>query len=310
MSKAIDYEKFERNANKKYNNKFKYFKDSYTDYHTKTKILCPKHGEIWMIPFDHIHHKAACYECGKESRIEKRRKKIDFYIEQANKVHNYIYDYSKAIYIGTHSKLEIICKEHGSFWQRAKDHLTGCICPKCASISTGNFHRMTFEEFEEKSRLIHGNKYSYFKDSFISAMKKAKILCPKHGYFWQSPNSHYFGEGCKRCSHCVSRMETKWLDYNNIEINNRNCIMPGLDKRISVDGWKEINGEIYVYEFYGSFWHGDPRIFDKDRVNNVTKCTFGHLYQKTINREEVIKKAGYKLITMWEKDFKESQKLK
>ena len=30
----------------------------------------------------------------------------------------------------------------------------------------------------------------------------------------------------------------------------------------------------------------------------------GELYRKTLEREELIKNAGYNLITMWEKDFK------
>ena len=42
------------------------------------------------------------------------------------------YDYSKVIYEKSLSKVCIICKEHGEFWQTPGDHLTGDGCSKCA----------------------------------------------------------------------------------------------------------------------------------------------------------------------------------
>ena len=35
------------------------------------------------------------------------------------------YDYSKVIYLKSKSKVEIICKEHGSFYQTPNNHLKG-----------------------------------------------------------------------------------------------------------------------------------------------------------------------------------------
>lgn len=49
--------------------------------------------------------------------------------EKARKVHGDKYDYSKVKYVNLLTKVEIICPEHGSFWQVPKNHLAGRGCP-------------------------------------------------------------------------------------------------------------------------------------------------------------------------------------
>lgn len=41
------------------------------------------------------------------------------------------YDYSKVIYIDSKTPIEIICKKHGSFWQKPVVHMYGANCPLC-----------------------------------------------------------------------------------------------------------------------------------------------------------------------------------
>jgi hypothetical protein len=48
-------------------------------------------------------------------------------IKHANK-----YDYSKTVYKKSNEKIEIICKEHGSFWQLAGMHAYKHGCPTCS----------------------------------------------------------------------------------------------------------------------------------------------------------------------------------
>lgn len=59
------------------------------------------------------------------------KKTTEKFIVEAHKVHGDRYDYSKAKYKNTVSKVKIICKEHGSFWQVAGQHLAGAGCPVC-----------------------------------------------------------------------------------------------------------------------------------------------------------------------------------
>jgi len=55
-------------------------------------------------------------------------------------------------------------------------------------------------KFIEKSIKKHGYKYSYENVFFINCKEKVKIICKIHGEFEQRPDSHVFGNGCKKCA--------------------------------------------------------------------------------------------------------------
>ena len=60
--------------------------------------------------------------------------------------------------------------------------------------------RLTNEEFIEKAKLVHGDKYDYSTVSYKNNRSKISIVCPKHGTFLQFPGNHLAGMGCKCCS--------------------------------------------------------------------------------------------------------------
>lgn len=55
------------------------------------------------------------------------------------------------------------------------------------------------EIFKEKAKQIHGSKYDYSKVNYVDAHQDICIICPKHGEFYQTPNSHLNGNGCPKC---------------------------------------------------------------------------------------------------------------
>jgi len=64
---------------------------------------------------------------------------------------------------------------------------------------------------------------------------------------------------------------------------------------------------ILIIIFHGEviyIFHGDPRVLNSDDINPINKKTYGELYNKTLEREKLIKDTGYNLIIMWENDFK------
>lgn len=58
----------------------------------------------------------------------------------------------------------------------------------------------TKDEFIERARKIHGDKYDYSKVEYVNARTKVCIICPIHGEFWQTPEKHLLGRGCRVCS--------------------------------------------------------------------------------------------------------------
>ena len=132
-----------------------------------------------------------------------RKRTTEQFVEQSNIIHNKKYDYSKVEYINNHTKVCIICPEHGEFWQRPQDHLKGNGCPKCFNEKRrGQSKKLKISDFLERARKIHGDKYDYSKVEYKTIMEKVCIICPEHGEFWQTPNSHLnHGDECPKCAH-------------------------------------------------------------------------------------------------------------
>ena len=55
------------------------------------------------------------------------------------------------------------------------------------------------QNFIEKARKVHGDKYDYSKVEYVNSHTKICIICPEHGEFWQTPNNHLCGKGCNEC---------------------------------------------------------------------------------------------------------------
>ena len=123
------------------------------------------------------------------------------FIRKAKEIHGDRYDYSKVVYINCKTKVCIICPEHGEFWQTPDNHYRGQDCPKCVGKKRWDTRgRMTTEQFIDKARKIHGNKYDYSKTKYVNPQTKICIICPEHGEFWQAPYSHLTGKsGCPKC---------------------------------------------------------------------------------------------------------------
>lgn len=59
--------------------------------------------------------------------------------------------------------------------------------------------KKTHEQFIIDAKAVHGDRYDYSMSAYETAIKKIYIRCLDHGGFWQSPNKHLSGRGCKKC---------------------------------------------------------------------------------------------------------------
>jgi hypothetical protein len=294
-------EEFIIKANLVHKNLYDYSKVNYINTETKIIIICQIHGEFKQTPHSHVSGNQGCPKCGKTNKLTTKE-----FIEKANLVHENLYDYSKVIYVNAKTKITIICKKHGEFEQTPQSHVnskTGC--SKCS----GNYNPRT-EEFIRKANLVHENSYDYSKVKYINRNTKITIICKKHGEFQQIPHNHILKKsGCTKC--CInkySKEQISWLNYlskkNNIYIqhaeNEGEFIIP--NTKYKADGYcKEINT---IFEYYGSYYHGNPLFYDKNDYNKTSKKKFGELYEQTLIRENNIKKLGYNLITIWDNQWK------
>lgn len=59
--------------------------------------------------------------------------------------------------------------------------------------------KLTTQEFIDRARAVHGNKYNYDFVVYQSAREKVIIKCIKHGLFYQKSTSHLSGSDCPKC---------------------------------------------------------------------------------------------------------------
>jgi len=90
----------------------------------KIEIICKKHGVFKQTPDSHLRGRG-CPKC-----VNRATTILEF-IDRANIVHNYTYNYENSIYINPTTKIDIICKKHGLFKQTPNSHLNGSGCPIC-----------------------------------------------------------------------------------------------------------------------------------------------------------------------------------
>lgn len=194
-------------ANKVHNNRYDYSKLNYVNSETKVNIICSKHGMFEQFPTTHLSGQG-CSKC------IGRNKTTDEIIRQFEEKHADRYDYSQINYVDSKTKIKIICKEHGEFFQTVYLHLSGQGCPKCVG------RNKTTEDFINEAIKIHGNKFDYSLVNYEYNNKNVKIVCPVHDIFEQLPASHLIGCGCPKC---MGRNKTteEFIKEANLIHNNK-----------------------------------------------------------------------------------------
>ena len=217
-------EEFVERSILKHGQKYDYSKVDYKNADGKVCIICSEHGEFWQRAINHYKRGQGCPKCG-----QKYNYTTEEWIAEAKKKCGDIYDWSKVNYINNHTKITLICKTHGEFSIRPNDLLNGQRCPLCSKKQLIESLSSNKNEFIEKANKTHDNTYDYSKVEYKNNKTKVCIICPKHGEFWQKPNTHLNGCGCKKCG--VERRAQ--LRKSNLED--------------VIKGFKETHGNKYDY---------------------------------------------------------------
>ena len=123
-------------AHEVHGDKYDYSNVVYIGGYTDIHILCPIHGSFLQQPSKHLRGQG-CRICGYRRNTEAQIKSVDKFIEEANLIHNFKYDYSLVDYKGNKKKVSIICKEHGIYPQTPHSHLRGSGCRECGRLLNG-----------------------------------------------------------------------------------------------------------------------------------------------------------------------------
>ena len=290
-------------ANKVHNNKYDYSKVEYNGIHEKMCIICHEkdengieHGEFWQAPNDHLHGQG-CPKCALKKVWDKRgRLTVNEVKEQFKKVHGDKYDYSLFTdYKNNRTKIPIICKTHGVFYVTPNNHLMNRGCPECKIQKVSEKQRLPINEVIKRIKNVHGDKFIIPEDfEYKNNQDKVKLICKKHGEFWQNPFNLWKGHGCPKCANLVSQPELDIIEYISTFLPSE-WIIHG--DRTILNG-KEL--DIYIpklhvaIEYNGLRWHSEE--FNKDKNYHLNKL-------KECNEK------GIKLIQIFEDEWLERKEI-
>ena len=207
----------------------------YVSSKNKIKVICPKHGEYFIQPCNYLNGQR-CPKCKYEKFSQKKRKYStnESFIEEIKKVHGDKYDYSKVEYTSINKKIII---GYNNKWYKisAGNFLNGSEPKEIAMKQCGLNKRLTTEEFIEKVKKVHGDKYDYSKVKYIDARTPVCIFLheidpvtdKEYGEFWQTPNKHLLGNGHPKLSgrgyskeeiiYFFNKIHNNKYDYSKIE---------------------------------------------------------------------------------------------
>lgn len=154
-----------------------------------------------------------------------------------------------------------------------------------------------------KNRDIHtkATKQKLYGNPKYTNIKKQKQTCKKK-----------YGVSCNLCLYKQikprnsSKIEIEWLKSLNIDtIILHHVINKRKYKTYIVDGFDPKTNT--VYEFLGDYWHGNLDKYKPMQINKVSHKRMKTLNKQTFIRFDEIKKLGYKIIYIWESEYKQGK---
>jgi hypothetical protein len=212
-NKTID---FITKAKEKHGDKYRYWNVMYINNRTKINIFCNNCKDYFLqSPLNHLQNHG-CKKCSNEKKSLNTRYSQSEFIDKLKNKHGDLYDYSLVKYNGSFEDINIICKNHGVFKQKAYIHLYGQGCPDCA----GN-KKYTTDSFIKKAIEVHGDRYKYDISVYTGSNNYVDIICNIHGTFKQNACDHIQGRGCNKCGIELTRNKLSYTteDFINFASN-------------------------------------------------------------------------------------------
>jgi len=137
----------------------------------------------------------------------------------------------------------------------------------------------TKEEFVEKARKVHGDKYDYSKSEYYEKRKKVCIICPIHGEFWQNAGDHMKGSNCPKC--IIDRRKSNLNDF----IERANRVHNNKYDYSKVDYKTNKEKVCIICPIHGEFWQRPDKHLFAER--GCSKCGGSN----KLTKEEFIEKS-------------------
>ncbi len=261
---------------------------NYVNTQSKILIYCPReeHGLFEQRASAHLRGQG-CPKCGTMTLATTFAMTIEDFLERSRNKHGSKYDYTK-VELGKlcgdksrgHTKVEILCAEHGSFWQSPLVHFRSG-CRKCHMEYLWNeVLAIGFHEWVDRCFEQHNGKYDYSNvKPFTKVLdRNVEIVCPVHGSFTQQARLHMTGRGCQKCGDL-----NRGRDSYGVFLRDK--------------AWASIETDFYFVEFRGQFYKFGISLDFEDRARKDYTDVF---HREAMERAEAWVLEQYLLVsTSW-----------
>lgn len=201
-------------SNEVHNSKYDYSLVNFNSISDKVDIICKEHGVFKQRVSNHMNLKDGCPKCAGVGKWN-----TDLLVSEFKKIHKDKFDYSKVLFENVDKKVEIICKEHGSFYQNIYKHLNGQGCRFCESPSKGeDYIKMWLDDLKINYIRQHSfetckyvNKLSF--DFYLPDYNSCIEFDGKQHF---KPVKYFGGEKAFKLNKKRDSVKNKWCLDNNI----------------------------------------------------------------------------------------------
>jgi very-short-patch-repair endonuclease len=188
-------------------------------------------------------------------RSKSQEERIKIIIKNCRVVHSDTYDYSLIKeYTNDKTKLPIICKKHGVFYQNYNEHVlgrSGCpICKDKRKILLAHNEEVRKEhekDFFKKVKEIYNDFYDFSEFEYITTNTPSKVICPLHGEFYKCPNKLLNRR--QACPNCMKKKLSK-REKAVQDFLSENSINFTTNKDNLFEGCISENGNYLDFDFY------------------------------------------------------------
>jgi hypothetical protein len=181
----------------------------------------------------------------------------EIFIKKSVKIHGNTYDYSKLEYLGSKSKVTLICKNGHEIKQKANNHLRGIGCPTCNRFDKKELSVIDFIKENYNSLIIKSDRNILEGKELDIYLPDLNLAFEFNGLYWHSDlfkDKRYHQNKTKDCLDKGIQLIHIWEDdWNNKQDIVKSIILNKLGKSEKV--WarnciiKEINDNKLVREF-------------------------------------------------------------
>jgi len=266
-------------------------RDEYVNFRTPIHVTCNKHKSVFIQkPHNICKGHIGCTQCVSEKISSKTRNNTSKFVSMSKALYGDRFKYDKVNYTTNVAEVELICKDHGSFFRSPKVFLRGYHCSECMKndifVKNGELFKHKFNEDWTKYNL---------KSQYCGTYQPIIVECPDHGEFEVTPEQcRIRAEICEKCrSKNGSKQERVLFEFlENNNINYKPHYKLKTDKTyIELDAF--LPDYNIAIEVNGLYWHREQegtRYTKNYHLNKTDICkengiTLLHFYDTEINEK-------------------------